>query len=340
MRYALSGSALVHAAIFGTALIGFAWPQADDAPAPGAVTVDIVNVSSVSTNSTQTLVSSAPENLVSAGAEASPPVLKPITHQTLEKPPEIVQKPIEPEPVQPTADPLPPKEPERVEAQAAPSIEPAKPSAQTEILAAAMLQAEPADTIALTAAEPVRPMEQSAAIAAKSVTDARVAPVPQTLSFKRPSAPTAREPAQPRRETAQQQQPAPSRQKPPSQAGNGGQNQADAAAAPASAGQNGSVGGGGSADTASWERQVSRRLASALRYPRAANGERGEVVVRFTVASQGDASGMQVVRSSGNPVLDQAALETVSRAAPFPPIPAGAGFKSKTFDFPLGFVRN
>ena len=72
MRYALSGSALVHAAIFGTALIGFAWPQAEDAPALGAVTVDIVKISSVSTNSTQVLTSSAPENLVSAGAEAPP----------------------------------------------------------------------------------------------------------------------------------------------------------------------------------------------------------------------------------------------------------------------------
>jgi protein TonB len=340
MRYALSGSALVHAAIFGTALIGFAWPQAEDAPALGAVTVDIVKISSVSTNSTQVLTSSAPENLVSAGAEAPPPVLEPIKPETLEKPPQTVQKLIDPEPVQPTADPLPPKEPERVEAQAAPSIKPAKPSAQTDILAAAKLQAEPADTIAPTAAEPVRLMEQSSVIAAESVTDAKVAPVPQTFSFKRPSAPIARETAPSQRKTAQRQQPAPMRQKPPSQAGNRGQNQADAAAAPASAGQNGSVGGGGSADTASWERQVSRRLASALRYPRAANGQRGEVVVRFTVRSQGDVSALQVARSSGNPLLDQAALETVSRAAPFPPIPASAGFDSKTFDFPLGFVRN
>ena len=85
---------------------------------------------------------------------------------------------------------------------------------------------------------------------------------------------------------------------------------------------------------------MQRRLANALRYPRAAGGERGEVVVRFTVASQGGASGVSIVRSSGSAVLDQAAIETVGRAAPFPPIPANAGFASKTFDFPLGFVRN
>jgi protein TonB len=324
MRYALSGSALIHAAIFGTALIGFAWPEADDAPAPGAITVDIVNVSSVSTNSTQTLTSSAPQNLVSAGAKTSPPVLEPIA----------------PEPVQAIANPLPPLKAERAQAHAAPPTEPAKSAAQTEVLTTAMLAAESAETVAPISPASARPTTQASVIKPESITDAKTAPVPQTLSFKRPSAPTAREQTPPRRETAQRQQPAPTQQKPPEQAGNGGRNQADAAAARASAGQNGSVGGGGSADTASWERQVQRRLSGALRYPRGGNGARGEVVVRFSVALQGDASGLQVVRSSGNPVLDQAALETVARAAPFPPIPPGAGFKSKTFDFPLGFVRN
>jgi protein TonB len=321
MRYALSGSALVHAAIFGTALVGFAWPEPDDAPAPGAVTVDIVNVSAVSANASETLTSSAPVDLVSAGAEAAP-VIEPLASEVVER----------------TTETLAEAEPERVEAVAAKTLEPAEPVEQVEILTMAMLSAEPAESVAPMEAEPVAPAE-TAVIAAESVTDAKIAPTPHTLSFKRPSAPTPREPAEPRRETAQQQ-PAPTAKKPPSQAGNGGQNQADAAAAPQSAGQGGSNGGDGTADTASWERQVSRRLAGALRYPRAANGERGEVVVRFTVAAQGSASGLQVVRSSGNAVLDQAALETVSRAAPFPPIPSGAGFASKTFDFPLGFVRN
>jgi protein TonB len=321
MRYALPGSALAHAAIFATALLGFAWPEPDDAPAPGAVTVDIVNVSSVSTNSTQMLISSAPQNLVSAGSEP-PPVLEPIG------PTETGEN---------TSEPLSATKPERVEPVAAQKAERVEPTEQTEILTAAMLQPDPVDSITPAQAEPAE-AAQPAVITAQSVTDAKTAPTPHTLSFKRPSTPTAREQRQPRREAAQK--PAPAQQKPASRAGNGGQNQADAAAAVASAGQNGSAGGGGSADTASWERQVHRRLASALRYPRAANGSSGEVVVRFTVAQQGFASGLQVVRSSGNPVLDRAALETVSRAAPFPPIPEGAGFKSKTFDFPLGFVRN
>ena len=33
MRYALPGSVLVHAGILGIALYGFAWPEAEDAPA-------------------------------------------------------------------------------------------------------------------------------------------------------------------------------------------------------------------------------------------------------------------------------------------------------------------
>ena len=142
-------------------------------------------------------------------------------------------------------------------------------------------------------------------------------------------------PERPRQQMAEQ-----TPQRPASAAGNGGQNAADAAAGRASAGQQGSDGGGGQAEIAQWQSQVQRKLARSLRYPRAANGERGEVVVRFTVAAQGNASGVSIVRSSGNVVLDQAAIETVGRASPFPPIPSDAGFASKTFDFPLGFVRN
>ncbi|MGA8436370.1 MAG: TonB family protein [Methyloceanibacter sp.] len=38
----------------------------------------------------------------------------------------------------------------------------------------------------------------------------------------------------------------------------------------------------------------------------------------------GGLQGLKVVRSSGKPQLDQAAIATVRSAAPFPPPPAGA----------------
>jgi protein TonB len=45
------------------------------------------------------------------------------------------------------------------------------------------------------------------------------------------------------------------------------------------------------------------------------------------------------VASSGSPVLDKAAVETVRRAAPFPVIPEGAGRSSWPFTVPLAFTR-
>ena len=374
MRYALSGSLLVHAAIFGMALIGFVWPKAEDAPAPGAVTVDIISMSSVSTNTTSTIESSSTDDLISSGAETSaPPVIEPIEPETA-TPISPAQQAIEPEVAEPvTAQPVGQAQAEAIEPDVAEPVqasiaEPIQPS-QSEaveptetVLATAMLSAEPAEIVAPSVVPPVEPVAAAEptqalppsppepvtpivpdALQPETSSDARTAPVPQILSFQRPSEPTPRRtmprrepvPERPRQQVAEQ---AP--QRPASAAGNGGQNAADAAAGRASAGQQGSDGGGGQAEIAQWQSQVQRKLARSLRYPRAANGERGEVVVRFTVAAQGGASGVSIVRSSGNVVLDQAAIETVGRASPFPPIPANAGFASKTFDFPLGFVRN
>jgi protein TonB len=57
------------------------------------------------------------------------------------------------------------------------------------------------------------------------------------------------------------------------------------------------------------------------------------------VAANGSVSGVRIVGSSGNPILDDAAIKTVNRAAPFPEIPADAGKSSWTFTLPLGIVR-
>ena len=91
---------------------------------------------------------------------------------------------------------------------------------------------------------------------------------------------------------------------------------------------------------APWERQVRRAIARAQRYPRGADGATGDVVVQFTVSASGALSGLRVIASSGNGVLDQAALETIGRAAPFPPLPSGSGLSSKLVQLPLGFVRD
>lgn len=97
----------------------------------------------------------------------------------------------------------------------------------------------------------------------------------------------------------------------------------------------------GNAQVSNYPGKVVSRLRRALRYPGAAKRDRlrGETHVRFTVSQNGGVSGLSVVRSSGSSVLDQAALETVQRAAPFPAIPPGAGRSSWRFTVPLAFVR-
>lgn len=95
----------------------------------------------------------------------------------------------------------------------------------------------------------------------------------------------------------------------------------------------------GNAAVSNYPGKIVRKLRRALRYPSSAKrkGISGEVHVRFTVARNGGVTGMRVVRSSGSPILDRAALDTVRRAAPFPKIPDGRS--SWPFTVPLAFSR-
>ncbi|MBD9373301.1 energy transducer TonB [Rhizobium sp. ARZ01] len=65
----------------------------------------------------------------------------------------------------------------------------------------------------------------------------------------------------------------------------------------------------------------------------------GIVMVSFTVSASGDVSSVRVAASSGQPELDQAALDAVRRAAPFPDIPEDAGRSSWPFSVPIAFKR-
>ncbi|WP_051284293.1 energy transducer TonB [Desulforegula conservatrix] len=63
-----------------------------------------------------------------------------------------------------------------------------------------------------------------------------------------------------------------------------------------------------------------------LKYPRAAvsMGLFGKVGVSFTVLENGELADIEVSRSSGARILDMDAVDTVMRAAPFPPPPVKA----------------
>jgi protein TonB len=312
MRYALPGSALVHALALGTGLLVIGWPQPDDAPAAQSVSVEVIAIASVSANQTSTIQSDATETLVSAGAEAVPAST-----------PEMVEaiEPLPIEPVETVVEAVKPPPLEPVEATEPVGVEISQLSAlspeplQAEAVAAVAPTVEPSETLAAVEQPVLEPTE---------MIERDVAPTPHVLSRPRPTAPTQIAAVKPR---------------PAAAAGNGGQNQADTVAAKPSGGQQGHAGSGGDAETARYPSQVLAKLRRALRYPGAAGGAAGEVHVQFSLSAAGQPSGVRIVRSSGNAAIDQAGLETVQRAAPFPPIPAGANRADWGFTIPLAFVR-
>jgi protein TonB len=64
------------------------------------------------------------------------------------------------------------------------------------------------------------------------------------------------------------------------------------------------------------------RAAIGRHRPRVGGG--GSATVAFSIGPAGGVQAVQIVRSSGRPAADQAAIATVRAAAPFAPPPAGA----------------
>ncbi len=193
----------------------------------------------------------------------------------------------------------------------------------------------PAETPA-NRAEPLPPVELSPIEEAIAMLED--VPLPTTRPAYTPPPPPVREAVRQRQQPRQQAQ------------GNGGNAEADArrgaadgasdARAVPSSGA-GQAAQAGNAAVSNYPGQVVTRLRRSLRYPPEARRQRlnGEVHVEFTVSSSGGVSGVRVARSSGHPALDQAAIATVQRAAPFPPIPEGAGRSQWPFTVPLAFSR-
>lgn len=102
------------------------------------------------------------------------------------------------------------------------------------------------------------------------------------------------------------------------------------ASAPAKSAPAAASAGSGSKQTAqNYAAQVMKKV-SRTKKKRA--GVRGTVVVAFSIASSGALASVSVARSSGQPALDQIAVEHIHRSAPFPPPPAGTK-ASYSFDF-------
>jgi protein TonB len=75
------------------------------------------------------------------------------------------------------------------------------------------------------------------------------------------------------------------------------------------------------------------------RYPLSAHGASGTVVLRFELSRDGQVINSTVTKSSGNTVLDEAALDLLKRASPFPAFPAAKPGNRDSYIAPVSFAR-
>jgi TonB family protein len=85
--------------------------------------------------------------------------------------------------------------------------------------------------------------------------------------------------------------------------------------------------------------KVRQRIANAKHYPRIAKrrGMEGRPIIAFTLDRQGSLTKTNLERTSGYQLLDQAALEAVHQAAPYPEIPAELKTETYQFKLPISF---
>ncbi|MDQ7785647.1 MAG: energy transducer TonB [Desulfomonilaceae bacterium] len=93
-------------------------------------------------------------------------------------------------------------------------------------------------------------------------------------------------------------------------------------------------------DLADFKAKVIAAIRKASYYPRKAarNKKRGEVVVSFRIWKDGKVDGIEIKRSSGSDLLDQAAIETVRKAIQnFPDVPASLRTDPLGYAVPIVF---
>src|SRR5262249_15449928 len=87
---------------------------------------------------------------------------------------------------------------------------------------------------------------------------------------------------------------------------------------------------------------VIRKISQLRYYPRSVreNSEYGTVITLVTIARDGRLLDVTISRSSGYHNLDNAVLEIIRQAAPYPPLPNDVTGDRHTFTLPLNYKRN
>ena len=89
-----------------------------------------------------------------------------------------------------------------------------------------------------------------------------------------------------------------------------------------------------------FHRKVWLKVTAAKYYPRMARkmGFEGKPVVTFTLGTKGELLNLQLIQASSYNLLDEAALETIRRGTPYPPIPEPLGENSISFNLPISYI--
>ena len=86
--------------------------------------------------------------------------------------------------------------------------------------------------------------------------------------------------------------------------------------------------------------KIWQRVAKAKYYPRMARkrGFEGKPIVAFTLGRKGDLIDLKIIEASIYDLLNEAALETIRRGTPYPPIPEPLGKNSISFNLPISYI--
>jgi periplasmic protein TonB len=87
-----------------------------------------------------------------------------------------------------------------------------------------------------------------------------------------------------------------------------------------------------------WRQELIRQIERHKHYPADAKGVTGVAKVAFAIDPTGRLISVSIAASSGSPVLDEAAIDLIRRAEPFPPPPPNLGAGELTFIAPIRYL--